>query len=177
MSLPLRPLLAALVVAGILGGMALYANFLERLKHQAQAAAAARETVVAVPATGKFTIEVTLTFDAAPDGFDPTSLIVERLGNPSVILAESTEPIAAGQRTTFEVEGLAEGENRLYLRATPASGAEDRDLAARIRVFRDPEQNPLPLAEKTFWTQSGERAEGPIEVHIPRSFTTDSPAP
>lgn len=156
-AIPTRPLLAALLIVGILGGMAIYTSFLERLRAQARADAGLREGIHEVAATGQYSLEVTLTFDAAPDEFsafpNPASVLVQRSAVPPVDLLRITKPVAAGTPIRVEnVQGLVLGENRLIVSAFPADIASTRELALRLRVF----QGTQVIGETSVWSSLGQ---------------------
>ncbi len=89
----MRPLLALILAVVILGGLQLYMVFRPQPK------------VVAVDyeqtATGKFTVDVTLTFDAGPDAFalDPTTAPVVLLQLRGRDLVRHTEPCGRASKS------------------------------------------------------------------------------
>lgn len=158
----MRPLLAAAVFVGILGGLWLYSGFLQHVQSQRQAAS--RESYQPEPASGDFAVVLTLTFAAEPDAFSlaENPPAVELLLGGETIFARR-ERVEANEPLRIEpVPGVAVGENRFHLIATPAAGAVRR-AAARIEVFRGAEQ----IAETTGWIEQGSRLDLPLIVDVP----------
>ena len=150
----MRPVLALALACGILGLVQSYMVF-QRTAPRAQAAV----LPVAIRAEGRFEIEATLTFDAAPDDFDvrPASLEIRQVDEE---LLRLDTPLPAGETVRIEAE-LENGFNEFYVRAWPADNAS-KERAMRVRVLRD----GVAVAEQTLWSQPGEPVEGPIRLEI-----------
>jgi hypothetical protein len=112
-------------------------------------------------APGRFELDVTLTFAAAPDDFevDPAALLVRQ---GSVELLRRKTPLPAGEPVRLAAPDVRVGANEFYLRAWPAAAAAG-EHAARVRVLRDGEV----LAERTLWARPGEPVEGAIALTVP----------
>lgn len=105
--LPVRPILAvaiSLLVCGLVGG---YQAFVGSLP------ASNVTEFLTKPATGDYAIEITLSFDARGDAFDPTALLVRLDGKD---LLEKTTPLDAGTPVRIHpVQGLIVGVNELFI--------------------------------------------------------------
>ena len=123
--LPMRPLLAALILGALLGGLKLY-----------MAVRPSRE-VSAPPkllptAAGRFAIDVTLSFAAGPDPYalesdNAPSLLVLFRGQEIIRETTILEPGAIVRRD--DLGSVAVGANEFFLRATP----QDSNSLARAR--------------------------------------------
>ena len=116
--LPVRPILAvaiSLLVCGLVGG---YQAFVDSLPTNNVT------EFLTKPATGDYAIEITLSFDARGDAFDPTALLVRLDGKD---LLEQTTPLAAGAPVRIHpVEGLIVGVNELYIQVGTGESAAER---------------------------------------------------
>lgn len=150
----MRPLFALALAAGILGLVQSYMVFQRTAPRPEPPPALVRES-----AEGEFFLELTLTFDAAPDDFDiePASLAVTQGGED---LLRLRRPLPAGETIRAETP-LAVGVNELYVRAWAADDTP-RERAMRVRVLRD-EQT---IWEETLWSRPGEPVEGPVRIDI-----------
>ena len=115
--LPVRPILAvaiSLLVCGLVGGYQVFVGSLP---------ASNVTEFITKPATGDYAIEMTLSFNARGDAFDPTALLVRLDGKD---LLEKTTPLAAGVPVRiYPVEGLIVGVNELFIQVgTGQSEAE-----------------------------------------------------
>src|SRR5688500_12015744 len=118
----MRPLLALLLAALILGLVQAYMVF------QASVTPPPIEHVTP-RAAGKFSLDITLTFNAAGDDFTPESLLVTLAGKE---LLRRTDRIPAGTPIrTDDAPGLAVGKNEFFVQA----GAGD-DAVAVARAVR-----------------------------------------
>lgn len=167
-----RPLLAALVIGSILGGTALYTQFLDYLRERAATEAKERQTETAHAAEGQYAIDLTLTATAAPDEFQPeeerSSVIVALGGAKGKRLLRRTDEVKAGSvLRVSDVQGILEGENTFWLEVTPALSGEITPLAVRLQVWKiDSAGRELLLGENTFWGTGGEKAAGTLTVRI-----------
>ena len=126
---PLRPILAitiSLVVCGLVGGYQVFVNTLPKRDVS---------EFLTIAASGDYTIEVTLSFDARGDAFDPTALLVRLDGKD---LLEKTTPLPAGVPVKIHpVEDLIVGLNELFIQV----GTGDSSMAAEVD-----EQDPFAVA-------------------------------
>ena len=172
----MRPLLAIAVIIGALGSVRAYISFVNsatgREHHQFQETAA----------EGRFHIDLTLTFDARGDVFNPESILLSLHGDTPLLKIE--EEVPAGTVLVVDpVEGIVVGENEFYLKVatgeaesdgesafslpgdeTPdeSLSAGDRSRAVRVRIFQDDQL----VAEKTLWSEPGQAVEGIIALHV-----------
>jgi hypothetical protein len=153
----IRIVIAAALAIVILGGLKVYITLRERLT-------TAAPQIVTHTATGKYDVEVTLSFDAGPNEFslnpDEAPALVVGLGARELL--RRTDPVPAGAVTIENVEGLAVGANELFVSAWPRDGASTAPRAARVRVFQDGRL----LAERTLWSEPGQPVRGPIPITI-----------
>ncbi len=148
----MRPLLAAAIVAALIGGVSLYMNARET-------AGPAREFVLA-SAGGGFELEVTPSFAVEPDPFAltsgaggavPSALRVQVNGRE---VLNRTGRMEAGQAVRVApVAGLVVGENEFFLEANPPLDQAGRAHAVRVRVLRDGAE----VADRSFWSGAGGR--------------------
>ena len=156
----MRPILAAVVVAVILGGLQLYM--------QSRPQAATATSYQPAKATGQFDIQVTLTFDAAPDPFafdaDNAVSLLLRLHGQDVL--RRTDEVPAGSPLRIRnVNGVIAGPNEFFLEAIPRDTGQAVSQAIRIQIFRDDVQ----IGDQTFWS----RAE--LGSHIVATIIVDTP--
>lgn len=146
-----------LLAIAIFGTVAAYERFLATLPtHQSS-------VVEAPPATGKFSVVLTLSFDAARDDFglpeDP-ALVVSLAGHDIVRRndrASAIEPLRAD-----DVSGITVGRNAFFIRAIPAEPDLMRPCAVQVKILRD----DTLIAENTLWSQPGEVVAGEITVEV-----------
>jgi hypothetical protein len=156
----MRPLLAILTTALILGGLQGYFVLRDRFGPKPA-------TSVERPAPGVYSLEITLTFDAGPDPFaleasDKTCL--EVLFRNQALLRR-TERVTAGEKVVVPaiggiVAGADEfrGSNEFLIRATPAESRPEMAYAARVRLLRD----GAAIAEESLWSDAGGTVEGKL---------------
>lgn len=127
--IPLRPILAitiSLVVCGLVGGYQVFVNTLPKRDVS---------EFLTMAAAGDYTIEVTLSFEARGDAFDPTALLVRLDGKD---LLEKTTPLPAGVPVEIHpVEDLIVGLNELFIQV----GTGDSSTAGEVD-----EQDPFAAA-------------------------------
>ena len=153
----MRPLLVALLALGIFGVLAAYERFVDTLPQRAEAIHHEQT------ATGKFTVEATLSFDAARDDFalEDEPAVVVRMAGRDLIRAD--QPVTSGEPLRADdVAGIVEGRNAFFFRAMPAQEFISRPCAARIRVLRDEEI----IGESTLWSTAGGLVEGELTVEV-----------
>src|SRR5215207_2895068 len=111
----MRPLLVAVLALAIFGALAAYERFVDTLPERTHAAEEAP------PAPGQFSLELTLSFDAAKDDFalENEPAVVVRMAGRDLIRAD--EPVTAGEPLSAdELAGIVQGRNAFFLRAVPA---------------------------------------------------------
>jgi hypothetical protein len=177
----MRPLLAVALVLLILGSVWGYLAFVSNVPLTTYDTAS-RE------AEGVFTVEVTLTFDAALDAFtvDPKASPLEvRLRGRNLI--EGRDPFRGGVPIVISpVEGIVEGHgnqagrNDFTIYAVPkppeqddfavdAAAAPQLAHAVRVRILRDGQ----PVADQTIWSDPGQPVQGNITLTVePRSASS-----
>ena len=149
----MRIILAALIWVLFIGGL---------LLHMAsrQSVPVAQATLPGEEATNSpshYTLEITPGFSAAPDPFalvteagERAPLLTVRMGGRTLLRVE--EEMAAGVPIPLSpVEGLAAGENEIYIQASPPVEEAGKSHALRVRILDE----GIPLAEKTFWSAPG----------------------
>lgn len=159
----MRPLLALVISAVILGGLAVYTQVIRPRFQQHSVSSGPLQ------AAGTFSVEVLATFtaDAAQSQADPFAL---RTGDEperrpwvvSVRLSGRDEEVTAariaqGQPLVLPLRNLVEGRNELALTAYPPADS-DAPQAVRLVVLRD--GVPVPDAEQTFWSHPGQPVRG-----------------
>jgi hypothetical protein len=154
----MRPLLVAALALAIFGALAAYERFVDTLPERNHA------NEEAPPAAGKFSVELTLSFDAAKDDFalENEPAVVVRMAGRDLIRAD--EPLTAGQPLRAEVPGIVQGSNAFFVRAVPAQDFISRPCAARLRIFRDDDV----IGENTLWSPPGGLVEGEVAVEVER---------
>ena len=153
----MRVLGALLITVFILGGLRVFFA----LRHQVRPAPA---VAVIQTVDDPYTLEATLTFDAAPDEFDlqPAALVVECQGET---LYTHEEPIPAWTRLSIPLEhSFVVGANELFVRVTPRAGSDDESRALRIRIARGSHDW---LVDQTVWAEAGEPIEAAVPWRIP----------
>ncbi|MDP7205814.1 MAG: hypothetical protein QGH11_09610 [Pirellulaceae bacterium] len=173
----MRPFLAIVVIAVALGSVKAYTSFV------GSATGGNHQQFQETAAEGRFHLELTLSFDARGDAFNPESVLLKLHGDR--ILLQIEEPVSAGTVLDVDpVEGIVVGKNEFYLKvatgeddtdaagfslstedvaseSTEAGGA-DKSRAVRIRVFQDDQ----PIAEKTIWSEPGQAVEGLVVIEV-----------
>ena len=146
-----------LLAMAIFGTVAAYERFLATLP------ANESSMVETPPATGKFSVVLTLSFDAARDDFglpeDP-ALVVNLAGHDIVRRTDrvpATEPLRAD-----DVSGIVVGRNAFFIRAIPAESDLMRPCAVQVKILRD----DAVIAQNTLWSQPGDIVAGEIVVEV-----------
>jgi hypothetical protein len=153
----MRPLLVTALALTIFGALAAYERFVDTLPEQIHASEGA------APAAGKFSVELTLSFDAAKDDFalENQPAVVVRMAGRDLIREE--EPLTAGRPLRAEdVAGIVQGQNAFFVRAVPAQDFMGRPCAARLRIFRDDDV----IGENTLWSPPGGLVVGEVAVEV-----------
>lgn len=153
----MRPLLVLLFALAIFGALAAYERFVDTLPQRNHAAEEAPA------AAGKFSLELTLSFDAAKDDFaleDEPAAVVRMAGQD---LIRADQPVTAGQPLRADdLSGIVSGRNAFFVRAAPAQDFISRPCAARLRIFRD----DAVIGENTLWSPPGGLVEGEVVVEV-----------
>ena len=153
----MRPFLVAVLALAIFGALAAYERFVDTLPERTHASAEPP------PAAGRFSVELTLSFDAAKDDFavgDEPAVVVRMAGHD---LIRADEPVTAGQPLRAEdVAGIVQGSNAFFFRAVPAPDFISRPCAARLRIFRDDNV----IGENTLWSPPGGVVVGEVVVEV-----------
>lgn len=146
----------------ILGGLSLFMS-----RREMVSAEAAIETV---PAAGKFSVDVTLSFTAA--AVDPFAVATEAGGrapllkvrlNGQELLNAASAPPAGEPILIDDAAGVVVGTNEFLIEADPPLAEANRAHAVRLRVLRD----GRPIAEKTAWSEPGARLVARFELDVP----------
>jgi len=132
------------------------------------ASSASLDWVEPEQAAAQYDLELTLTFDAQPDPFalvlddsEPQAVVSVRLND--TLAAEMLEGAPPGEPWLKEdIQGVVVGTNELLIEATPPVGQAQASHAVRVRLLRDNET----LAEKTFWTEGGQKVTGTLRFEI-----------
>ena len=154
----MRPLFALFIPLMVFGSVRAYTLFERSLPAPVVIAISPQQ------AEGQFTLDLTLTFDAAPDEFDlePSSAVVQLQGRD---IFRSKEPHQAATPIRLKnVEGVVEGINTFFVKVAPAKSDFTSQRAIRLRVLRDGE----PVADHTLWSTPGEVVQGTVEVLVPK---------
>jgi hypothetical protein len=168
----MRPILAIVISAGILLGVHSYLRLAQSLRGKP---AAEEESA----ASGKYSADITLTFDAQADEFalEPVSLFFKRQDQ---VLLKREGFIPAGEPLAVEnIPGIVEGENEFYFECVPKEDGKQLARAVRVRLFHD----GAPVAEQTLWAEPGMVPHGAVVLkvqrspHAPRADTSGPPAP
>lgn len=123
--------------------------------------------VLLIQASGEYTVDVTLTFDAGPDEFsledvgDAPSLVVQMNGGEvlrrteTILAAESPLQIPA-------IEGVIVGTNEFFVQASPSDMSSLQPLSARVRIQRDGNV----VADQTIWSEGGDILQGTVSLEV-----------
>lgn len=161
----MRLVLTALMWAALLGGLSL---FVDR-------GPAPEPPPLAPRAAGfeyqTYSLEVTLSFDPAPDAFalragddQPPAAFLVRLHGREILRME--EGPKAGRPVRLEAPpGLGPGLNEFFVQAGPPAEAEGKAGAVRLRLVR----KGIVIAETTLWADDGKPAAGIFRVDLPES--------
>lgn len=151
-------ILAVIVLAiGILGGLRLYLS--------TEGAPPPPPAHVRVEGASRaLRMEITLTFDAAPDPFagdQPGPSL--RINQGEKVWLNLDREIPAGEIVELrESIPLTPGANEFYVRAHP-KGNDVPPRGARVRIW----QGSRILADATLWSEPGAPVEGPVRLMLP----------
>jgi hypothetical protein len=155
----MRPLLSIVISAFILLGVRAYLGFAASLREARVLHYVAREEEAA---TGRFSAEITLTFDCQADEFslEPTSLVLKHQGKE---LLKREGIVAAGEPIMIEnIAGITAGKNEFYFECVPKDDGKALARAVRVRVLRD----GVSVADQTLWSPPGQTPRGAIVVDV-----------
>lgn len=114
-------------------------------------------------AEGKFSVELTLSFNAEVDAFaagDEAAVLVRMAGDD---LIRHTEPLTAGETLrASDVQQVVAGRNAFFVRALPAESEREHPCVARVKILRDGEV----VAENSIWSAPGEVLAGELLVEV-----------
>jgi len=161
----MRPWLALMVAAAILGGLQAYMSLRPR-------AAVPAEVQAAQAAAGRFRVQLVATSALGPDPFalEPSQALALELLLRGEAVHRRTQPLAAGEPVVLEgVRGLVSGGNEFFIAAHPQDAESPVPLAVRLRILRD----ERVVAEQTLWAEAGEPVRGTVRLELPRQ---DAPA-
>lgn len=146
----MRPVLAVLIWAVLIGGLSSYMHYREGSRPPVAYRFEA--------AHGVFSLEVVGTFAVEPDPFavdvegnQPAALSIRLNGKEIVRQTDRLEP--GSPLRVSPVVGIVEGDNEFYLEAYPPAASTSQYNAVRIRVMRD---NRV-AAEHSSWSEPGAR--------------------
>ena len=152
----MRPVLAALIIAIVLGSVGTFLRL--------TANPPAIHHAAAPEAEGVFSIELLLTFDAGPDPFaltsdQPASVTIEHHGT---LLWQVHDTVRRGDTIRVpDVTGITAGTNTFHVVAVPME-TEDLIHAARVRVFR----NDLVIGEAWVASDAGRPISDSVSVEV-----------
>jgi hypothetical protein len=161
----MRLLIALLLASAILGGVQLFMWF------QASVPAPRVISFVAAPAEGRYSLELTLTFDAEPDAFDfdMASLRVSRQGK--VVLLR-TQRLPAGTPILIEdLPGIVEGRNEFFVSVFVPDDGLAQMRAVRLRLLLDGQF----VSEQTLWSPPGEPVQGTLVLEASSAAEPSAP--
>ena len=158
----MRPLLAIILSAAIVGGLNLY------MRHRARQRVASPLAVEDF-ATGVYSLDLTFTFRAQRDAFalEDDPIVRVKFRGADVLLAN--KPVDAGEILRVEtIENIvaghdkASGANEFYYEIL--TGDTDNGIArcVRLRIFRDGQI----LAEQSAWSDPGEPVRGTLRLAV-----------
>ncbi len=156
----MRPLIAIVIAAAILGGVKLFID-----------SEPVREThdqthFLAEPSTQDYDVELTLSFDAGPDEFslsadgEAPSVLLQLNGKE---ILKRTDNVAAADSPIVlqNVEGVTIGPNEFYVQSSPSEdNLKPRSL--RLRVL----QNGNVVGEETLWPEQGQIVQGTLSIEV-----------
>lgn len=153
----MRPLLVLVLALAIFGTLAVYERFVATLPPPELS------NVELPEATGRFSLELTLSCNAAKDdfGLEDDPAVVVRIAGKELIrvdqAAAADEPLRVD-----DVAGVVAGRNAVFLQVVPAADFIARPCAARLRILRD--ENVV--AENTLWSQPGGMIAGEVVLEV-----------
>lgn len=155
----MRIVFAMLINIAFIGGLALYMS--HRDKSVMANPALLQKTQIAKK---KYRLEITPAFVLQPDRFaiqdnsQKPALLSVRMGSNEIL--RRTESVEPGKSITVNVSGFVEGDNELYIQASPPT--DDRYHALRVRILQDGQS----MADTTFWAEPGMLISDAFYFHI-----------
>lgn len=165
----MRPWLALMVAAAILGGLQAYMSLRPR-------AAVPAEVPAAQAASGRFRVQLVATSALGPDPFalEPSQALALELLLRGEAVHRRAQPLAAGEPVVLEdVRGLVAGGNEFFIAAHLQDAESTVPLAVRLRILRD----ERVVAEQTLWAEAGEPVRGTVRLELPRQDAPVEAAP
>ena len=151
----MRPVLALLICVACVGSVQGFMWFVDSVPIQ-QA-----QVIVREPATGKFTLEVTLSFDALPDEFTDAPAALLRFEDE--IIFESKERLSADSvHQVNDIKVFKSGANEIFF----AFSCSDDDLIRAKAVRMVIRQDDRVIADNTHWSQPGDLVEGTMTLEV-----------
>lgn len=156
----MRPLMVFIMAVVIFGGVRAFLQ-------STVAPMAPPPTPVSTAASGRYDLELTLTFAAGPDAFsvedvqDAPSIVVQLNGRE---LLRRTDVVSAAEsplRLT-DIPGVVQGRNEFYLQASPTDAAVHP--AVRLRIFQD----DVVEADATIWPALADVVQGTVVLEVTR---------
>ena len=160
-----------LVWVVILGGLALYMRTRQHLTPQENTG------YVIQPAPGKFTLELTPTFEARGGVNDFALEPVEQaafvlsLGGKEIVSYAQTMPAGVPQEITWDTEQhpLVLEKNEFHIRTTTTPEDISMIHGMRLRLLRDGEE----IDRHTLWSQPGRPVEGVFPIYLEGSAESE----
>ena len=160
----MRFILVALLWLVILGGLRQY--FAE---DQSKAVVPSVSSAPA-RATGIYRLALTPTFSVEPD---PFALQTDAVKDTGVILRINGQPLSLGDNTlragkVLLLEGLSgvnQGNNDIFVQASPPVGESGRSQGLRVQLFVD----ETALLDTTLWSAEGALVSGTVPFAVPVS--------
>ena len=167
----MRPLAVILIWVVILGGLAIY------MQSRQYFSPPEGNIYVIQPAPGKFSLEITPTFEAA-GGVDPFAL--EPVAKPAFVLSlrgleivRYAETIPAGRsvEVTWDLDSspLEVGGNEFHVQTTTPPADPNAVHGVRLRLLRDGAE----VDSRTLWSQPGKPVEGVFPIQLDRPWADD----
>ena len=155
----MRPILALFIAVCVLAGLGIY---LQVIQSQPLPIEFDQEED---PASGVFSLELTLSFDAGPDPF-----AFEAGTAPSVLIQfkgedvyRKSEPVAGEHPIIIRpIDGVVPGANEFFLQVSAEDQSSSASRAARLRILRD----DTVVADHTVWSEPGLPVEGSVTLIV-----------
>jgi hypothetical protein len=183
----MRPLLAIGVILVALGSVKAYITFVDSITGRLFT------QTLEVQAEGRFRVDLTISFDARANAFNPQSVLLTLHGGRTLLQREKPVPAGTVLSTDIPLSWIVEGANEFYFKVAtgeaeiednaafslsgedpvPESNPQgdlegaDKSRAVRIRVFRDGQL----VDEETFWSEPGLAVEDTMTVILPAGST------
>lgn len=157
----MRFILSIVIWFVLVGGLWLYIS-----KRDASKLQTATVVPIGLSVVGAFSIEITPTFSTEKD---PFALTTDNAGASTLELKLNSNPIVfpsdelqRGKVVLLEnIEGLLNGHNEIYVKASPPLSENTLEHGIRIKLF---EEDSL-LVDKTIWSSQGALVSGTISFN------------